>query len=86
MASLPLFQPEASFRSHLQKNRILDNQDDEMTNILMNRSQFEGTEFQLSAAVNEISKGEYGSMRVLAKVNVEEIIKENDTLLLPSAG
>jgi pyruvate/2-oxoglutarate dehydrogenase complex dihydrolipoamide dehydrogenase (E3) component len=64
------------------QDRILANDDDELADMLLNRLKSEGVEFKLSAAVNEISKGEDGAIRVHAVVNGEETLEESDALLV----
>lgn len=64
------------------QDRILANDDEELANMLLNRLKSEGVEFQLSAAVNEISQDVEGSIHVHAEVDGEKITKESDALLV----
>lgn len=64
------------------QNRILTNDDEELSNMLMNRLESEGIEFKLSAKVNEISNHEGDLIRIHAEVDGKNITKDGDALLI----
>lgn len=64
------------------QNRILANDDEELASLLLSRLKSEGVEFQLSAAVNEISQDKKGTIGVHADVRGEKIVGESDALLV----
>ena len=64
------------------EDRILLNDDEELSGMLLNRLKKEGVEFRLSARVNEASKTGDGSVQVHAEVNGETVVLESDALLI----
>ncbi len=64
------------------QDRILVNDDEELALMLLKRIKTEGVQFHLSAAVNEISQNNDGSIRVHADIEGEEVTRDSDALLV----